>query len=56
MPYEKEGVVNNVVFPCGAVEIEGKVFIYYGGADRVVCGATINLAKLLQIFKIDKEY
>ena len=56
MPYEKEGVVNNVVFPCGAVEIEGKVFIYYGGADRVVCGATINLANLLQIFKIDKEY
>jgi len=56
MPYEKEGLVNNVVFPCGAVEINGKIFVYYGGADRVVCGATIDLAKLLQVFKIDRMY
>ena len=56
MPYEKEGLVNNVVFPCGAVEINGKIFVYYGGADQVIGGATIDLNKLLQIFKTDKMY
>ncbi|NMB84282.1 hypothetical protein GYA28_03250 [Candidatus Roizmanbacteria bacterium] len=40
--FEVEGVVNNVVFPCGHVEIDGNIYLYYGGADRVVCGAKIN--------------
>ena len=45
--YEKEGVVSNVVFPCGAVEIGEKIFVYYGGADRVTGVATIETEKLL---------
>jgi len=56
MPYEKEDLINNVIFPCGAVEINGKIFVYYGGADQVIGGATIDLNKLLQIFKTDKTY
>jgi len=48
MYYEKEGVVNNVVFPCGAAVIEKDLFIYYGGADKVVGGARINLAELVE--------
>ena len=42
-PYEKEGQVANVVFPCGAVVINGRLFVYYGGADRVIGVATTEL-------------
>lgn len=45
--YEKEGLVSNVIFPCGAVLIGNRIFIYYGGADRVVGVATIEYKKLL---------
>lgn len=41
--YEKIGVVNNVVFPCGITEKDGLIYIYYGGADTVVGVATIEL-------------
>jgi len=46
-PFELRGVVNNVVFPCGHVLRDGMIYIYYGGADTVVCGATIRLDDLL---------
>lgn len=46
--YEKVGIVPNVVFPCGAVLLKGKLFIYYGGADRVVGIASIRLNALLK--------
>lgn len=45
--YEKEGQVPNVVFPCGAVVIENKLFVYYGGGDSVVGVATMDLSKIL---------
>ncbi len=48
--YELRGDVNRVVFGCGACEVEGTYFIYYGGADRVVCVATIEKEKLLKLF------
>ncbi len=47
MPYEKDGQVADVVFPCGAVVIQGQLFVYYGGADSVIGVATIKLADLL---------
>jgi len=43
VPYEKEGQVANVVFSCGAVVINGRLFVYYGGADRVIGVATTEL-------------
>ena len=46
--YERVGDVPNVCFTCGAVEKDGKYFIYYGGADKVIGVATIDKAKLLQ--------
>lgn len=46
--YEKNGIVNNVVFPCGMVEKDGVLFIYYGGADTVVGVATIELSIILR--------
>lgn len=48
--YELEGQVPKVVFPCGIVKRDDKLFIYYGGADKVVCGAEMSLSKLLNFF------
>jgi predicted GH43/DUF377 family glycosyl hydrolase len=45
--YEKIGDVPNVVFPEGAVVIDGELFVYYGGADKVCCVATVPLDELL---------
>lgn len=48
MEYEKVGIVPNVVFPCGATLVGGRVRIYYGGADRVVGIASIRLKDVLK--------
>src|SRR3989344_4954389 len=45
--FEKRGVVYDVVFPCGYVLRNDTVYLYYGGADKVVCGATVSLSTLL---------
>jgi predicted GH43/DUF377 family glycosyl hydrolase len=51
--YEKVGIVNNVVFPCGMVVKKANrskkdlLYIYYGGADTVIGVATIELDVLL---------
>ena len=45
--YERFGKVPNVVFSCGNVLIGDEVFVYYGGADSVVCLATYELNELL---------
>jgi len=46
--YEKVGQVNNVVFPCGAVVIGDKIYMYYGGADKVIGVATLEIEKLIK--------
>jgi beta-1,2-mannobiose phosphorylase / 1,2-beta-oligomannan phosphorylase len=46
-PYEKNGDVNNVVFPTAAYVMDGKLFVYYGAADKVCCLATIDLENFL---------
>ena len=45
--YERFGKVPNVVFSCGNVLIDGKVLVYYGAADTVLCVATYELSELL---------
>ena len=50
--FEKIGDVNNVVFPCGAVIMNDTLFVYYGGADKVVCVATSDLDDLLSQIKV----
>ncbi len=45
--WERIGDVSNVVFPCGAVIVKGTLFVYYGGADKVVCVATAQIEELL---------
>lgn len=45
--WEKEGEVNNVVFPTGALLNGDKVSIYYGAADSCVGLVEMNLADIL---------
>lgn len=47
--YEKEGQVNYVVFPCGAIVRGDKIYMYYGGGDSVVDVASLSINELLRI-------
>jgi len=47
-PYEKVGDIPNVVFPTGTAVMDGKLFVYYGAADKVCCVATAPLNELLE--------
>lgn len=51
--FERLGVVPNVVFPVGAIVHEGKLLVYYGGADRVSCAASVPLNEFLE--ELEKE-
>jgi beta-1,2-mannobiose phosphorylase / 1,2-beta-oligomannan phosphorylase len=46
--YERSGLVANVVFPCGSAVIDGTLYVYYGGADKVVGVASVVLDQLLE--------
>ncbi len=54
--YEKIGIINNVVFPCGMVEKKGILYVYYGGADTVVGVATIELDILIKALVRSTKY
>ncbi len=49
--YEKVGIVNNVVFPCGMVVKDKLLYIYYGGADTVIGVATMKLSIVLDALR-----
>ena len=51
--YEKNGLVPNVVFTCGAVDLDGHYFVYYGGADKVIGVATMRKSDLAKV-KLEK--
>jgi len=46
--YERFGKVPNVVFSCGVVLVDNRLFVYYGGADSNLNVATIEFDKLLE--------
>ncbi|NWF77671.1 MAG: hypothetical protein HXY36_03655 [Chloroflexi bacterium] len=50
--YEQEGQVPKVVFPCGNVILGDTLYVYYGGGDKVVGVATVNLRELLTTLKL----
>jgi predicted GH43/DUF377 family glycosyl hydrolase len=52
--YENNGYKWGVVYSCGAVIKDGTLFVYYGGADKVVAVATIKLSTLLEDLKKHK--
>lgn len=45
--WEKKGVVSNVVFPTSVLERDGRLYIYYGGADNVIAVRSVNKELLL---------
>lgn len=45
--YEKYGMVNNIVFPTGAIKQLNQINLYYGAADTTCCLAFLNLKSLL---------
>ena len=49
--YENTGWKAGVVYACGAIVREGVLFVYYGGADAVVCVATADLEEFLEHLK-----
>ncbi len=46
--YERQGIVPNVVFPCGGVVLRHQLYVYYGGADKVVGVASIDVDLLVE--------
>jgi predicted GH43/DUF377 family glycosyl hydrolase len=48
--YEIRGVIPRVVFASGACEVLNRYYIYYGGADKVVCVATVDKKEMLGLF------
>lgn len=54
--YEKIGIVNNVVFPCGMVLRGDTLYIYYGGADKVVGVATVKLSVIVTALVHGKNF
>ena len=46
--FEREGLVKNVVFPCGMVVVNDILYVYYGGADSVICVASGHINDLIQ--------
>lgn len=49
--WEKEGVVNHVVFPTGTALFGEKLYIYYGAADKHIAVASLNIKELLHELK-----
>jgi predicted GH43/DUF377 family glycosyl hydrolase len=45
--YEIEGYYRGACFPCGAVVIDGTLFVYYGGADKFCALATCSFQELI---------
>jgi len=46
--WEKIGNVNNVVFPTGAIIEKGRLYIYYGAADKLIASKSMELEELIQ--------
>lgn len=49
--YEYKGLRAGTVFACGAVVIDDKIFVYYGGSDQYVCVAWTELTALMNLIK-----
>jgi predicted GH43/DUF377 family glycosyl hydrolase len=44
---EKEGIVDNIVFPTGYALFQNDLYIYYGAADKHIAVAKVNISELL---------
>ena len=53
--WEKIGIVDNVVFPTGAIVLDGVLYIYYGAADMRIGAKSMHLDELLKKLKGETE-
>lgn len=53
--YENDGLKAGVVYTCGAVVVDDKLIVYYGGADTVVCAAVARLESFLHQLKTSQS-
>lgn len=53
--YENEGYKAGVAYPCGAIIKDNTLYVYYGGADTVVCVARKNLSEFLEMLKVSSK-
>jgi predicted GH43/DUF377 family glycosyl hydrolase len=54
--YENEGLKAGVAYPCGSVIKDGKLFVYYGGADTVTCVGTYEINDFLDKLLHEKPF
>ena len=52
--YEKMGDVNNVVFPTGTAIFGGRLYIYYGAADKRIAVASVDMNELLEELSLEQ--
>lgn len=52
--YENKGLRPGTVFSCGAVILDENLYVYYGGADEVLCAATMELKCLVDALEEQK--
>src|SRR5205085_3140900 len=50
-PWEKKGIISNVVFPTGTSFFDERLYIYYGAADSHIAAASVKLNDLLKELK-----
>lgn len=53
--YENNGFKPGIAYPCGAVVVGDKLFVYYGAADSVVCVAQAKLDIFLKELKSESQ-
>ncbi|MDR1883428.1 MAG: pesticidal protein Cry7Aa [Prevotella sp.] len=53
--YELGGVVNKVCFPTGATVFDGRLYIYYGAADKCIACASVSLRELVNELMLYKK-
>lgn len=47
-PWERQGVVNNVIFPTGTAIFDNRLYVYYGGADTCIGCFSVDLSALTE--------
>lgn len=53
--YENNGFKFGVAYPCGAVIMKKRLFVYYGGSDTYTCAATAPINQFLKELKQNKK-
>lgn len=53
--YEKQGIVNNVIFPTSILQDENRFYVYHGAGDKYIALKSINKNELLNTLKTEEN-